>query len=80
MQASHGRQLASLASEVRLIDELTKELATKKATLLVAIARLRPASISDSVFALVLRYLPFLPVFIYAPPLPRWCCANIISR
>jgi hypothetical protein len=67
MQASHGRQLASLTSEVRRIDELMKELATKKATLLVSIARLRPASISDSVFALVLRYLPFLPVYICTP-------------
>ena len=54
----HATELASLTSEVRRINELMKELAAKKATLLAAIARIRLASLSDAVLALVLRDLP----------------------
>ena len=49
----HATELASLTSEERM-----KELAAKKATLLAAIARIRLASLSDDVLALVLRDLP----------------------
>ena len=54
----HAAELVSFTSEVRRIDELMKELAAKKATLLAAIARIRLASLSDEVLALVLRDLP----------------------
>ncbi len=47
-----------MTSEVRRIDKLMKELAAQKATLLAGIARIRLASLSDDVLALVLRDLP----------------------
>ena len=58
MSGTHATELASLTSEVRRIDKLMKELAAKKATLLAAIARIRLASLSDDVLALVLGDLP----------------------
>ena len=58
MSSTHATELASLTSEVRRIENLMKELAAKKATLLAAIARIRLASLSDDVLALVLRDLP----------------------
>jgi hypothetical protein len=58
MSSKHATELASLTSEVRRIDQRMKELAAKKATLLAVIARIRLASLSDGVLALVLRELP----------------------